>query len=62
MDDDDWFHKFQKLVATRLKEMLQQGLGPDPPKIAERLNELRERERSPPQPDRQQNEKSDPKE
>ena len=62
MDDESWFHKFQKLAGTRLKEMLQQGLGPNPPKIVERLNKLRERERSQPQPDRQQNGKSDPQE
>ena len=62
MDHESWFHKFQKLAGTRLKEMLQQGLGPNPPKIVERLNKLRERERSQPQPDRQQNEKSDPQE
>ena len=62
MEDETWFHNFQKLAGTRLKEMLQQGLGPNPLKIVERLNKLREREGSQPQPDRQQNEKSDPQE
>ena len=62
MDDDSWFQKFQKLAGARLKGMLQQGPGPNPPKIVERLNKLRQRERSQPQPDRQQNEKSDPQE
>jgi hypothetical protein len=42
--------------------MLQQGLGPNPPKIVERLKKLGDRERSQSQPDLQQNEKSDSKE
>ena len=62
MDDDDWIRNFQKLAGTRLKEILQQGLGPNPLTVVERLKKLREQEGSPPQPDRQQNEKSDPKE
>ena len=62
MDDDGWYHNFQKLAGTRLKDMLQQGLGPNPPKIAERLKKLRERERGLPRPDCQPNEKPDPNE
>ena len=56
------FVTFQKPAGTRLKEILQKGLGPNPLTVVERLKKLREQEGSPPQPDRQQNEKSDPKE
>jgi hypothetical protein len=62
LDDDGWYHNFQKLAGTRLKEMLQQGLSPNPPKIVERLKKLSERERSQSQPNLPQIEKSDSEE
>jgi hypothetical protein len=48
VDDDGWIVEFQKLAKARLKEMMEQNLGPLPSKIVDRLNKLHECERSSP--------------
>ena len=40
-DIDDWFYEFERIAATRLKEIFEQDMDGTPKKIIEQLERLR---------------------